>query len=202
MAYTLTPWGYEIDGTLQPLLTVADFNTLTDSAWAGDARAESAIKAASAALRNFCGWHVAPSAACRAVLDTEGARSLFLPTRNLTGVTSVTVHGTAVTGYEWSAIGQVDLPTRAAPGLRAITVEYAAGLAFTDDLMALTALVAGMAARTLALSPKSYGVVSESAGGVSITRAQGAAYSLVAVTLTDGERDALMPYKVVRAHAT
>lgn len=199
MAYTLTPWGYEIDGTLQPLLTVADFNALTGSAWAGDARVELAIKAASAALRNFCGWHVAPSASCRAVIDTEGARSLFLPTRILTGVTSVTVHGAEVTDYEWSAIGQVLLHSRPTPGLRAVTVDYTAGLASTDDL---DALAASMAARTLALSPKSYGVVSESAGGVSITRAQGAAYSLVAVTLTDGERDALMPYKVVRAHAT
>lgn len=199
MAYTMTPWGYDVDGTLPPLIDRDTFDACTNGAWANDGRAESAILAASAALRNFCGWHVAPAAACRAVLDTEGAWSLFLPTRNLTGVTSVTVHGMAVTDYEWSAIGQVNLPSRAAPGLRAITVEYAAGIGVTDDL---AALVAGMAARTLALSPRSYGVVSESAGGVSITRSQGAAYSLVAVTLTDGERDALMPYKVVRAHAT
>lgn len=199
MAYTLTPWGYEIDGTLPPLIDRDTFDAHTNGAWANDGRAESAILAASAALRNFCGWHVAPAAACRAVLDTEGARSLFLPTRILTGVTSVTVHGAEVTDYEWAALGQVLLHSRPTPGLRAVTVDYTAGLASTDDL---AALVAGMAARTLALSPRSYGVVSESAGGVSITRAQGAAYSLVAVTLTDGERDALMPYKVVRAHAT
>ena len=199
MAYTMTPWGYEIDGTLPPLITTEQFNALTGSAWAGDARIEPAIKAASAALRNWAGWHVAPSAACRAVLDTDGTRSLWLPTCNLTEVTSVTVRGVEVTDYEWSRLGHVVPAQRVAPGLRNATVEYAAGASAPDDLQAI---VAGMAARTLALSPRSYGVVSESAGGVSITRAQGAAYSLVAVTLTDGERDALMPYKVVRAHAT
>ena len=199
MAYSLTQWGYEIDGTLAPLITVADFDTLTGDAWKNDARVSPAINAASAAIRNFCGWHVSPSATCRATLDVDGTRSLWLPTRCLTSVISVEANGAEVTDYQWSRIGQVLTASRVAPGLQAATVEYTAGLPVTGDLLAL---VAGVVAHTVAVTPTSYGVVSESAGGVSLTRAQGAAYAGITATLTDTEKAALAPYRVVRAHAS
>ena len=55
----LTPWGYEVD-ELPDLITVSDFNAATNNRYAGDARIEPAIASASAAIRAWCGWHVAP----------------------------------------------------------------------------------------------------------------------------------------------
>ena len=199
MAYTFTQWGYEIDGTLAPLIDPVSFNELTAGAWEGDERVAPAIAAASAAIRNYCGWHVSPSATCRATIDTDGSASLWLPARNVSGITSVKDRGTSVTDYEWSRLGQVKPACRIAPGLQAATVEYTAGIPVTGDLLAL---VAGVVAHTVALTPTSYGVVSETAGGVSLTRAQGAAYGGVAATLTDMEKEALAPYKVGRSHAS
>lgn len=199
MAYTLTQWGYEIDGTLAPLIDYETFCDLTGFAWASDTRVYPAMAAASAAIRNYCRWHVAPSMPCRATIDTDGSASLWLPTRFMTSVTSVQAHGAEITDYQWSRLGQVLPSSRVAPGLQAATVEYVAGLEITDDL---AAVVAAVVAHTIAVTPTSYGVLSESAGGVSITRAQGAAYGGISATLSDSEREALAPYRVVRAHAT
>lgn len=199
MSYTLTPWGYEVDGTLAPLIDVATFDDMTGYAWEGDPRVTPAISAACAAIRNYCGWHVSPSAACRVTLDTDGSASLWLPTRCLTAVTSVIAHGIEATDFQWSRLGQVLPQSPVAPGLQAAIVEYTAGIPVTGDLLAL---VAGVVAHTIALTPQSYGVITETAGGVSLTRAQGAAYGGISATLTDTERAALAPYRVVRAHAT
>jgi hypothetical protein len=179
MAFQLTPWGYEVDGPLPPLASDAD--------------------AASAAIRNACGWHVAPSMTCRCTIDVDGlTRSVWLPARNVTAITSVTVGGAEVTDYQWSRLGQVLFPHPLQSGLQAVVIEYVAG---TDDAGDLAALAAGVAARAKALSARP-GVTSETAGGVTVSVSASIAAASAAPFLTDTERAALAPYKVVRAHAT
>ena len=39
MAYTMTPWGYDVDGELPPLITVDEFDAMTGGKWASGARA-------------------------------------------------------------------------------------------------------------------------------------------------------------------
>lgn len=198
MAYTPTPWGYDVDGTLPPLITAEEFCAIKGSNWEGDERLYSAIAAASASIRNACGWHVAPSVPCRATVDGERNRNVFLPTNHLTGVTSVSVGGTGVTDYQWSRIGQVCLARPLPCKLQAAEVEYVAGY----DIDALPDLAEAVAAVVLHRIALSYGVVSESAGGVSISYAQSAAYGGATAALTDSESAALMPYRVVRSHAS
>lgn len=178
MAYQLTPWGYEVDGPLPPLAPDAD--------------------AASMAVRNACGWHAAPSMACRCAIDVDGlTHSVWLPARNVTAITSVTVGGEPVTDYQWSRLGEVRFPSALQQGLQAVVVEYVAG---TEDVGDLAALVAGVDVRAKALA-KRPGVTSESAGGVSVSMSASMAAASAAPFLTEVERAALMPYKVVRAHA-
>lgn len=196
MAYQLTPWGYEVDGDLPPLLDARTFHQLTGNRWRNDARVEPALLAASATVRNWCGWHVGPSMACRAVLDADGTKSLWLPTRCLTAITSVTANGSAVTDYQWSRIGQVLPKERIAPGLRAATVEYTAGIDVTGDL---ANLVRYLVERNIAMS---YGVTSETVGDASVSRSSAAAMAGGTTQLMDSDRAALAPYKVVRAHAS
>ena len=197
MAYTMTPWGYEVDGTLPPLITVSEFDAMTGGKWADDERVEPAILAASAAIRAHCRWHVYPSMSCRATLDTDGASSLWLPTTILTDVTSVTVGGTDIgDAYQWSRIGQVLPDSRPVARLQGAVVEYEAGI---DALPAdLAEAVKNLVVRAVALS---YGVASESAGGVSISYNPNAAY-MAASSGAESQAAAIEPYKVVMSHAT
>lgn len=196
MAYTMTPWGYDVDGELPPLITVDDFDAMTGGKWANDERVEPAILAASAAIRAHCRWHVYPSMDCRATLDTDGASSLWLPTTILTDVTTVTVNGTDVgDAYQWSRIGQVLPDSRPVARLQGAVVEYEAGI---DALPAdLAEAVKNIVVRAVALS---YGVASESAGGVSISYAANAAYA-AASSGVESQAATLAPYRVVRSHA-
>ena len=197
MAYTPTPWGYDVDGTLPPLITAEEFCAIKGESYASDERLEPAIAAASASIRNACGWHVAPSMPCMVTVDGEGNRNVFLPTNHITGVTSVAVGGTEATDYQWSRIGQVRLSRPLPCDLQAATVEYVAG--YDEAPQDLMDAVASVVLHRIALS---YGVVSETAGGVSMSYAQSAAYGGASPALVDSELAALAPYKVVRAHAS
>lgn len=198
MPYQMTPWGYEVSGYPPPLIDLDAFNALTGGKWDDDARVESMLDAASAAVRNYCGWHIVPNIACRATIDTDApTRSLWVPTTCMTSLDSITV-GDGEIEAEWSRIGQIRTHAYVPRGLQAATVEYHAGLnAVPPDL---AAVVAGVIVHAVALS---YGVTSESAGGVSVSYASGAAYGGAAMaSLTDADRAALVPYVAVMAHAT
>jgi len=64
----LTQWGYTLteETSLPPMLTVGDFNDLTGSKYAreSESRIEAELNAASAAIRNYVGWHLYGEAAC------------------------------------------------------------------------------------------------------------------------------------------
>ena len=81
-----------VEATKPDLITVSDFNAATNNRYAGDARIEPAIASASAAIRAYCGWHVAPVLDCSITLDGE-AGDIWLPTNALASVTSAKVGG-------------------------------------------------------------------------------------------------------------
>lgn len=81
-----------------------------------DPRLADLLDGATAAVRRYCGWHVAPSFGETVVLDGPGGDVLTLPTLYLTALTSVVEAGvtlveydaaTAVGDYEWSVLGNV-----------------------------------------------------------------------------------------------
>ena len=86
-----TPWGYEVE-ELPPIISEDEFNAATGNAYAGDLRLAIAIDAASAAIRNECGWHIAPNIPCVATLNARG-RVAQLPANLVTEVTKVTEDG-------------------------------------------------------------------------------------------------------------
>lgn len=63
--------------------------------------------AACAAVRAYCGWHVAPIATETVTLDGRGARRYFLPTLRLHSLNTLTVDGLVVMNAEWSEMGEV-----------------------------------------------------------------------------------------------
>lgn len=68
------------------------------------------VLAAAAIVRDYCGWHIAPTVTEEVTVDGPGGTALLLPTLHLTEVVSVVEDGTTVdpTGYGWSEAGIVD----------------------------------------------------------------------------------------------
>lgn len=191
----LTPWGYEVE-SLPDLITVSDFNAATNGRFAGDARVEPAISAASAAIRAYCGWHVAPVLDCSITLDGE-AGDVWLPTNALASVTSAKVDGADVVVDGFNRRGRVRLASKTC-GLGNVEVGYTAGydVAACPDLMGV---VVQRVISTVAMT--TYGVSQETAGGVSISYSGSALSDRGSAFVPDDVKAALSTYRLVRSHA-
>ncbi|MBV7412296.1 hypothetical protein KRX56_06085 [Dermabacteraceae bacterium TAE3-ERU27] len=66
-------------------------------------------EAAAAAIRAYCGWHVAPVLTETLTLDGNGTDTILLPSRQVCDIHTVTVNGQALSAdcYEWSAAGML-----------------------------------------------------------------------------------------------
>lgn len=191
----LTPWGYEVD-ELPDLITVSDFNAATNNRYAGDARIEPAIASASAAIRAWCGWHVAPVLDCSITLDGE-AGDIWLPTNALASVTSATVGGEDVTVTGSNRRGRVRLEHKTC-GLGNVAIDYVAGY----DVAACPDLMGVVVQRVMAsVAMTTYGVSQETAGGVSISYSGSALSDLGSAFMPDSVKAALSTYRLVRSHA-
>lgn len=191
----LTPWGYEVD-ELPDLITVSDFNAATNDRYAGDARIEPAIASASAAIRAWCGWHVAPVLDCSITLDGE-AGDIWLPTNALASVTSAKVGGEDVTVTGSNRRGRVRLEHKTC-GLGNVAIDYVAGY----DVAACPDLMGVVVQRVMAsVAMTTYGVSQETAGGVSISYSGSALSDLGSAFLPDSVKAALSTYRLVRSHA-
>lgn len=193
----ITPWGYGIDGDALPaLITPVEFDYATGGRWSGDSRVAPSIDAVSAAIRSYCGWHVGPSLACAMELDGEPG-DIWLPVAHLSSVEGVEVGGEAAEVAGFNRRGRVRLACPVPRGLGNVSVSFTAGIAVehAPDLgMAVADAVVGL------IALDSYGIASETAGGVSISYS-GSALSSQGMLLPANVRAALAPYKVVRAHA-
>lgn len=72
---------------------MSDEQTIPDmiadpSAFQDDARFR--LKAAQAAIRRECGWHVMPNVALSGVINTRGGSVIRLPARHVTSIESLT----------------------------------------------------------------------------------------------------------------
>ena len=193
----MTPWGYEVDGDLDPIVSVDDFNERTGNAYADNHRAEGAVNAASQAIRNYCGWHICPEVGCTAYPIGDG-KLLRLPAGYVSDVETVEEDDTELsTGeYEWRRDGLLRRTCwkNWSNSWSGIKVEYTAGYD-PDAVPDLVEAVCSIAAGVLAVSA---GVISESADGVSISYSSNA--SSIAAGLTAQMRSALEAYKVVSSH--
>ena len=194
-----TAWGYEVEGSIPPLLTADEFNSMTGGKYAGDLRAVSALNAASQAIRNACGWHIAPSLQCHATLTADG-KLVKLAANYVSSIDMLTEDGTALTDgqdFEWRRDGLIRRACFRNFSSRwdGIAVDYTAGYesGATPDLSeAVRSIAEGVLSMPV-------GVMSESADGVSISYSTNA--SSIAAALTDRQRAALEPYRLVSAHA-
>lgn len=197
MTAVQTPWSYTVEITgateaLPSIISVADFKKLCPGLSSTDDEIQAVLNSVSSAVRDWCGWHVAPSLQCTFTGEGEG-RLLVLPAMGVTAVSSLSVSGAAVTDYEWTAAGMLRLKKGAFPDKwRSVECVYTAGFSSASIGQA----VAQIAANSLAAAP---GVANERAGNVSITYNQTGAGITGGVSLLQRDYALLTPYKLARA---
>lgn len=158
-----------------------------------ESRAQKALKAAEAAVRKLCGWHVAPVIEETLTLDGSGTRSLFVPSLRVVEITACTVLGREVdpASLEWSEKGFLRRNGGVWPDrLRAVTLTLSHGFDEVTDVAAIVQEIADRAVSAIG------GRTSETAGGVTIRNAQTAAGVSGGVVVMEHERAALEAYRV------
>lgn len=201
MSMRLTNWGYSLDGELSDFITDAEFDAYTASKYDGDVRISPNIKAATAAIRNYVGWHLYPELPCKLSTTffdrriSEGNRGILiqLPSKYVTAVTGITIGADACENYVLETNGLLKVygvPAHAE--YTPIMVIYTAGL--PSDLMDVIKELT--ASRVIHAVASSYGITSEAAGGVSVTYNAAWAGNTRATALTDDAKEALAPYRL------
>lgn len=201
----LTNWGYQLPDidVLPGIIDIDAFNEFTAGKYGTDKRAIPNIAAASAAIRNYCGWHVFPSLKCRLettfydkrVTATYGGVMVQLPATYVTAVDSVTINGTDYETFviEPDGILRVyGVCWQEVKPWTPVIVDYKAGI--SDGMAAgLMELVAHRVTHALA---STYGVQSEAAGGVSVTYNATWTNNSRATALADDNKEVLSPYRL------
>lgn len=198
----LTNWGYTLTeaNTVPDMLTGEEYATYSgrnDNA----ERVGVEISAACASIRNYVGWHLYPSAACRAemlagdrrVIHSGADMLIQLPARHVSAVSSVTIDGVAHTDYHVDTSGILRIFDAPRMGKRAvIAVAYTAGL--PDNLMfPIKELIAHRVTHAMAVPA---GITTEASGGVSVTYNATWINNSRATALMGDNKELLIPYKV------
>ena len=191
----LTNWGYEVDGNMPPIMTVAEFQAATGGVMSSTPeQIEWALAAVSQTIRDYCGWHVAPVLTCKHTGDGRG-RFLQLPCMGVVSVDAVAVAGATLAqgSYQWTGAGLIRLNRGCFPDVwRGVVVEYKAGYTLSG---ALQAVAVQMASNALAAAP---GVASEQAGQVRIDYNRTSNGVSGGVALLDRDAAMLDAYKIAQ----
>lgn len=210
----LSPWGYIIDSENIPdFITMQDFVQFTNNKFGNDMRIEANIPSATASIRNYCGWHISPNLTCGMLYRVQDLRDAFigrdlliqLPATFVTSVDKVVLNAVLNpdTGlYEGEETNDFDIGMGDGlvriydVGIRDrksnIFIKYSAGLP-TEEINVIKELTAH---RVVHAVSSSYGVMSESVGGVSVTYNASWAGNTRSTALPDDNREILETYKV------
>lgn len=165
-----------------------DVNVIPDmiadpSAFEDDAQFR--LRAAQAAIRRECGWHVMPNAALTGTLNTRGGAVIRLPARHVTSIESLTDRDGNKLAYAYDPeTGLVESLSGGFPaGIAAIRYEIHAGYDDAPDVQSV--LIS--AAKRAGMSP--LGLVTSQA-------TNGSSASFDVVSLMQEEKDKLKPYRL------
>lgn len=147
-------------------------------------------QAATQAIRDYCGWHVAPVITDTITLDGTGTDTVLLPSRRVVDVQSVKLNGTPLeaTTFEWSADGLLRRRHGSWPErYRSLEVTLEHGF---EDMTALADIVASIMAR-IKIDPTG-ALANQRAGTQSVGFVPGAAGG----GLMTSEKERLAPYRL------
>lgn len=145
------------------------------------------LEAATASIREYCGWHIATKQAVTLVRRFPSWEQVYLPAMQIEGVTSAVLDGRTLTSDDLAKVEFDPITGWTNLSGRSISVAFNAG--YEKVPADLKQLVLELSAGALG-SP--LGITKEQAGGVSVTldRASGA--------LLDQDEMRLVPYKLGR----
>ena len=201
-----TSWGYTLADVdvLPGILSSDEYDDFTDGKYIYDTkRSRANTQAAEAAIRNYCGWHIAPSLVCKlstSFYDKRLSRNgdyllIQIPATYVSDVRYVTIGDKDYDRFVWDTDGMLRVHCIDWSAVRPYTlveVEYEAGL--PDEMTAgLKELIAHRVTHAMASTS---GVQSESAGGVSITYNANWTNSARATALADDNKEVLSPYRL------
>lgn len=205
-----TSWGYTLldAATMPSILTVEEFNSMTANKYVLDSRVQSTINSVTAAVRNYCGWHIAGSQRCELVLNAQDLQItkkysdilIQLPFKYISDVETVIFNATKENNewvgdeYEYSVayngrltVYDANIDSRKST----IVVVATVGLSFTDDIKSI---ICNKVAHVLS---GTYGVQSETAGGLSISYSSSFVNGAKANSFMTDDKEILNAYKVV-----
>jgi len=154
--------------------------------------AQDDLAAAEAAVRKYCGWHIAPVITEELVLDGTGTSSLFIKSLRVVDITAAECDGVTLdpATLEWSEAGFIRTVGRWPDKLRAVKLTVKHGF---DEAPDVAATIRSIAARASA-SPG--GIVREQIGARSISLSMVAPGVSGGVVLMDHERRMLDKYRI------
>jgi hypothetical protein len=143
------------------------------------------LKAAQAAIRRECGWHVMPNAALSGVINSRGGTVIRLPARHVTSIESLTDRQGNPLAYAYDPeTGLVESLSGGFPaGVAAIHYEIHAGYDDAPDVQQVLI----NAAKRAGMSP---------VGLVTSQSTNGSSASFDVVSLMQEEKDKLKPYRL------
>lgn len=153
-------------------------------------------EAAQAAIRRYCGWHVAPSQEVEGTVPTTGGRIVRLPLMAVSEVVELTAADGAdlLPHVVWTRDGIMELDRRVEPSVAGIRYRAVAGYNPEDvpDVVSVAVQLARRAANAPAGS-----VRSQSVNGASVSYGfSGDGAPLVSMLAS--EREMLAPYRLPR----
>lgn len=210
----LSPWGYIIDSNSLPdFINTTEFSNFTAGKFGTDVRIATNIPSATASIRNYCGWHISPNLTCGMLYRVQDLRDAFigpdlliqLPATFVTSIEKVVLDAVLnpETGlYEGEVKEDFDLgmgngnvriyDVGARDRKSNIFIKYTAG--FPDsDIQVIKELTAHRVTHAVT---SSYGVMSEAAGGVSVSYNAVWAGNTRSTALPDDNKEVLEAYKV------
>lgn len=210
----LSPWGYIIDSNSLPdFINTTEFSNFTAGKFGTDVRIATNIPSATASIRNYCGWHISPNLTCGMLYRVQDLRDAFigpdlliqLPATFVTSIEKVVLDAVLnpETGlYEGEVKEDFDLgmgngnvriyDVGARDRKSNIFIKYTAG--FPDsEIQVIKELTAHRVTHAVT---SSYGVMSEAAGGVSVSYNAVWAGNTRSTALPDDNKEVLEAYKV------
>ena len=208
----LSPWGYIIDSESIPdFITFAEFNNFTNGKVGGDMRINANIPSATEAIRNYCGWHIAPSLTCGMIYNVKDLRDAFvgpdllvqLPSTYVTSVEKVVINAVwNASTNDWDGDVLNDYEIGMGTGLlriydvSALDRKSKIFIKFTSGYNQAPATIKELTADRITHAVSNpYGVNSESAGGVSVSYSGIWAGSSNASDLPSNTREVLEAYR-------
>ena len=200
-----TTWGYTLTGVnkIPDFLTPAEFDAFTNRKFNGllDTRVKANIPSATRAIQNYCGWHIYPNLECATEYRVADLRDYLvghdlliqLPATMVTAIKSLTIDGENITDFDLENDRAVRVYDCASFDKRSkLRVVFDAGV----DASQMDLIKELVAHRITHAVSSSYGVMSEAAGGVSVTYNAAWAGNTRSTALPDDNKEILEPFKV------